>query len=66
MTHNKEILPQYRDQSELELKDMFLWAIGQNAITEMTKTVRERERAVVPTIYTTPATFYSAEKCSTQ
>ena len=44
MTNNKEILPQYSDQLEMEIKDMFLWAIGQNAITEMTKTVRERER----------------------
>ena len=43
MTNSKEILPQYRDQLEAEIKDIFLWAIGQNAITEMTKTVRERE-----------------------
>ena len=43
MTNNKEILPQYRDQLETEIKDIFLWAIGQYAITEMTKTVRERE-----------------------
>ena len=44
MTNNKEILPQYRDQLETEKKDKILWAIGQNAITEMTKRVRERER----------------------
>ena len=37
MTNNKEILPQFRDQLELEIKDIFLWAIGQTAITEMTK-----------------------------
>ena len=43
MTNNKEILPQYRDQLETEIKDIFLWVIGQNAITEMAKTVRERE-----------------------
>ena len=42
MTNNKEILPQFRDQLELEMKDIFLWAIEQTAITEMTKTVRER------------------------
>ena len=48
MTNNKEILPQFRDQLELEIKDKFLWAIGQTAITEMTKTVREREPSSLP------------------
>ena len=31
MTNSKEIVPQYRDQLEAEIKDIFLWAIGQNA-----------------------------------
>ena len=48
MTNNKEILPQYRDQLETVIKDIFLWAIGQNAITEVTKTVREREPSSLP------------------
>ena len=48
MTNSKEILPQYRDQLEAEIKDIFLWVIGQNAITEMTKTVREREPSSLP------------------
>ena len=48
MTNNKEILPQFRDQLELEIKDIFLWAIGQTALTEMTKTVREREPSSLP------------------
>ena len=48
MTNKKEILPQYRDQLETEIKDIFLWAIGQNAITEMTKTVKEREPSSLP------------------
>ena len=48
MTNSKEILPHYRDQLEAEIKDIFLWAIGQNAITEMTKTVREREPSSLP------------------
>ena len=39
MTNNKEILTQYRDQLETEIKDIFIWAIGQNAITETTKTI---------------------------
>ena len=48
MTNSKEILPQYREQLELEIKDTFLWAIGQSASTEMTKTVREREPSILP------------------
>ena len=48
MTNNKEILTQYRDQLETEIKDIFIWAIGQNAITEMTKTIREREPSSLP------------------
>ena len=30
----KEILPRFRDQLELEMKDTVLWAIGQSALTE--------------------------------
>ena len=48
MTNSKEILPQFRDQLELEIKDTFLWAIGQGALTEMTKTVKEREPSALP------------------
>ena len=48
MVNSKEILPQFRDQLELEIKDTFLWAIGQSALSEMTKTVREREPSTLP------------------
>ena len=48
MVNPKEILPQFRDQLELEIKDTFLWAIGQSALSEMTKTVREREPSTLP------------------
>ena len=48
MTNNKEILTQYRDQLETEIKDIFIWAIGENAITEMTKTITEREPSSLP------------------
>ena len=41
-------LPQYRDQLEEEVKDVFIWAIGQTAVTEMTKTVREKEPYSLP------------------
>ena len=69
ITNNKEILPQYRDQLDTEIKDIFLWAIGQNAITEMTKMVRERERtkliSVIQIIHIVSTTLHR-EKCSTQ
>ena len=48
MTNSKEILPQYREQLEMDIEDTFLWAIGQSALTEMTKTVREREPSILP------------------
>ena len=48
MTNSREILSQKRDQLEKEVKDLFNWAIGQNAITEMTKTVREIESSSLP------------------
>ena len=48
ITNSKEILPQFRDQLELEIKDTFLWAIGQGALTEMSKTLREREPSALP------------------
>ena len=48
MTNSKEILPQYREQLEMDIKDTFLWAIGQSALTEMTKPVREREPSILP------------------
>ena len=42
MTNTKEILLQYCDQLETEIQHIFLWAIEQNAITELIKAVRER------------------------
>ena len=48
MTNSKKLLPQYREQLELEIKDTFLWTIGQSALTEMTKTVGERESSISP------------------
>ena len=48
MTNNKEILPKNRDQLEMKIKDIVLWSTGQNAITEMTKAVREREPTSLP------------------
>ena len=69
MTNNKKILPPYGDQLETEIKGIFLWGIGQNAVTEMTKR-SERERAelttVVQTRYIIPTTLHTGEKRPTQ
>ena len=64
MVKSKEILPQYREQLETEIKDMFLWAIGQNALTETTKTVREREPSSLPLhkLYTLFRLHYTPER----
>ena len=47
-TNSTEILQQFREQLQEEIIDVFIWAIGQSAITEMTKTVREREPNSLP------------------
>ena len=38
-TTDKEILPEFRDELEIKVKDIFIWALGEAAVTEMTKTV---------------------------
>ena len=48
MVNSKEIFPEYQEQLETEIKDIFSCAIGQNALSEMTKTVREREPCSLP------------------
>ena len=48
MTHSKEILPQFRERLEEEIKDVFIWTIGQSAVTELTKTVREKAPNSLP------------------
>ena len=40
-TTSSEILPQYREELELVIDDIFVWVTGQSARTEMTKTVRK-------------------------
>ena len=48
ITNSKEVLRQFRDQLELEIKDTLLLAIGQSALTEMTKLVEKREPSALP------------------
>ena len=43
MTTDKEILPDFREELELKIKDIFIWALGEAAVTEMTKTVRDND-----------------------
>ena len=40
MTNPREILPQYREQVQAEIRDTLLRSIGQNAMTEKMETVR--------------------------
>ena len=48
MTNDKEILEEFRERLELEIKDTFVWALGDAAIQEMTRTVRGREPTTLP------------------
>ena len=48
MTTDKEIKPEYRDRLEQDLKDTFIWALGESAIKEMTRTVREKDPNNLP------------------
>ena len=43
MTTDKEILEEYREELEITIKDIFIWALGEEAVTEMTKTVRDND-----------------------
>ena len=43
MTTDKEILPELREELEVKIKDIFIWALGEAAVTEMTNTVRDND-----------------------
>ena len=43
MTTDKEILLEFRDELEVKIKDIFIWASVEAAVTEMTKTVRDND-----------------------
>ena len=64
MVTSKETLPQYSELLETKLKDKFLWAIGQNALTWMTKTVRKKEHSSLPLykLYTFFQLHYTPER----
>ena len=48
MTTDKEIRTEYCEQLDAEIKDTFIWALGETAMKEMTRTVREREPGSLP------------------
>ena len=41
--NKQQILEQYREELEQRIKDLFIWALGESAITERTKTVRDND-----------------------
>ena len=43
MTTDKEILPEFREELEVKIKDTFIWALDEAAVTEMAKTVRDND-----------------------
>ena len=43
MTTDREILENYRNDLEHRIKDLFIWALGEPVITEMTRTVRDND-----------------------
>ena len=43
MTTDCEILQTYRDDLEHRIKDLFIWALGESAITKMTRTVKDND-----------------------
>ena len=43
MTTDKELLPEFRDELEEKIKDIIIWALGEAAVTEMTKTVKDND-----------------------
>ena len=43
MTNDKEIVSQYRDELKVKIEDIFIWALDEAAVTEMTKTARDND-----------------------
>ena len=43
MTTDREIVQKYRVDLEHRIKDLFIWALGKSAITEVTRTVRDND-----------------------
>ena len=60
MTNDRDILQEHRDELEYRIKDLFIWALGESAITEMTRTVRDNNLIKMEkNLITVSATFYT-------
>ena len=64
MTTGLEILENYRDDLEHRIKDLFIWALGESAITGMTRTVRDNDqnRMDINQLITIPVTLHTGTK----
>ena len=54
MTTDKEITPEFQEELEVKIKDIFIWALSEAAVTEMTKTVRDNDpnKMIINQLYT--------------
>ena len=43
MTTYRELLQNHRDDLKHRIKDLFIWALGESAITEMTRIIRDKD-----------------------
>ena len=43
MRSEKETKPDFRDELPTRMKDVFIWVLGEAAVTETTKTVRHKD-----------------------
>ena len=43
ITTGREIIQQYRDDLDHRIRALFIWALGESAITEMAKTFRDND-----------------------
>ena len=64
MTNSKEILPQYREHFETDIKDIFIWAIGQCYHGDDKDGQGKRTELIttIQTLHTLPTTLYPREK----
>ena len=60
----KEKLPEFREELEMKIKDIFIWALGEAAVTEMTKTVRDtdKQNEYQPIVCPIQTPFYTRKK----
>ena len=64
ITTEEEIIEEFREQLEIEIKVTFVWTLGESAIMEMTKTVSEKEPTSLPLnrLYTLLSIYFIPER----